>query len=79
MGASTSPVFEDPLDVALVGGRDPVYLGGESIVWFCFQPLGSDFCQPNCLETILPLRQPRGEEIIVPEFLSVATHVCSDS
>lgn len=60
MGTSISPVFEDPLDVALVGGRDPVYLGGKNIVWFCFQPLGSDFYQPTCLETILPLRQSQG-------------------
>lgn len=43
VGTDISPVFEDALDVALVGGRDPVYLGGESIDFVLLSARGSEF------------------------------------
>lgn len=42
-GTDTSPVFEDPLDVALVRGRDPICLDGESIVLVLLSACGIRF------------------------------------
>lgn len=42
-GTHTSPIFEDPLDIALLGVWGPVYLCGESIILVSLSALGSDF------------------------------------